>query len=84
VLSALVAFEAAERHGSFSRTADELSLTQSTISRRVKSARRNARVAAEVRIRSRRRNLAADAGQQNDRNHARFRYNTAQAENELS
>lgn len=34
-LSALVAFEAAARHGSFTRAADELSLTQSAISRRV-------------------------------------------------
>ena len=34
-LSALVAFEAAARLGSFTRAADELSLTQSAISRRV-------------------------------------------------
>jgi LysR family transcriptional regulator, glycine cleavage system transcriptional activator len=34
-LSALVAFESAARHGSFTRAAQELSLTQSAISRRV-------------------------------------------------
>jgi DNA-binding transcriptional LysR family regulator len=34
-LSALVAFEAAARHGSFTRAADELALTQSAVSRRV-------------------------------------------------
>ncbi len=34
-LSALAAFEAAARHGSFTRAAEELSLTQGAVSRQV-------------------------------------------------
>ena len=35
-LSALRAFEAAARHGSFTRAAEELNLTQSAVSRQIK------------------------------------------------